>query len=158
MDVLGPLLAPERLVTRVVSDIRRSLARMETLQRQTLAATEAWLSMTAQLRDQLDLLDRRSQSIGDIVDKLGPTLDKLGPALDALVRIEPIAAGVLATAREIEPHAEQVHLRAAEIVDFLPTIARAVELIEPLEGTVERLGRVVDRLPGGRTRTFRDAQ
>jgi hypothetical protein len=30
---------------------------------------------------------------------------------------------------------------------------RAIEMAEPLEGVVERLGRVADRLPGSRART-----
>lgn len=30
------------------------------------------------------------------------------------------------------------------------TLARTVSLAEPLQGAVERLGRIVDRLPGGR--------
>ena len=33
------------------------------------------------------------------------------------------------------------------------TIARSLAIATPLEGTVERLGRVLDRLPGGRPRS-----
>ena len=41
--------------------------------------------------------------------------------------------------------------RGADVAAALPTLQRAVS-IEPLEGAVERLGRAIDRLPGGRPR------
>ena len=40
--------------------------------------------------------------------------------------------------------------RAGELVEALPTIEQAVTMVSPLEGAVERLGRTIDRLPGGR--------
>ena len=42
--------------------------------------------------------------------------------------------------------------RGGEIADALPALERAVAIATPLEGTVERLGRALDRLPGGRPR------
>ena len=36
------------------------------------------------------------------------------------------------------------------LADALPALQRAVEIAEPLEGVVERVGRLADRLPGGR--------
>ena len=41
---------------------------------------------------------------------------------------------------------------AGELVDALPTIEHAVTMVSPLEGAVERLGRTIDRLPGGRAK------
>ena len=38
--------------------------------------------------------------------------------------------------------------RSVLATSLLPTLQRAVGLAEPLEGAVERLGRVIDRLPG----------
>jgi hypothetical protein len=40
--------------------------------------------------------------------------------------------------------------RGAEVAGALPVLQRAVGIAEPLEGAVERLGRMVDRFPGGR--------
>ncbi len=41
---------------------------------------------------------------------------------------------------------------AGELAEALPTIEQAVTMVSPLEGAVERLGRTIDRLPGGRSR------
>ena len=46
--------------------------------------------------------------------------------------------------------AREVAVRGAEVAAALPTLERAVAIATPLEGTVERLGRIVDRLPGSR--------
>ena len=35
----------------------------------------------------------------------------------------------------------------AQVVESLPTLERAVTMATPLEGAVERVGRLVDRLP-----------
>lgn len=37
------------------------------------------------------------------------------------------------------------------LVGYLPMLERLTDIAHPLEGTVQRLGRVVDRLPGGTT-------
>ena len=42
--------------------------------------------------------------------------------------------------------------RGGEIAAALPSLERAVAIATPLEGTVERLGRALDRIPGGRAR------
>ena len=41
--------------------------------------------------------------------------------------------------------------KSAELIpQALPILEQAVALGAPLEGAVERIGRIVDRLPGGR--------
>jgi hypothetical protein len=35
---------------------------------------------------------------------------------------------------------------------MLPTLERAIEMASPLEGAIDRVGRLVDRLPGGAAR------
>jgi hypothetical protein len=44
--------------------------------------------------------------------------------------------------------AGEVAQRGAQVAEALPYLERAVTMVEPLEGAVERLGRIVDRLPG----------
>jgi hypothetical protein len=47
---------------------------------------------------------------------------------------------------------EEARLMREQAQAVQPTIERAVDLAQPLEGLVSRMGRVVDRLPGGGTR------
>jgi hypothetical protein len=74
-------------------------------------------------------------------------------------RLDSKASAVLDLGERIEHEATLVHRRAEEINQtakqlllVVPTVEQAVGLIAPLEGAVERLGRVVDRLPGARAK------
>ncbi len=60
---------------------------------------------------------------------------------------------MLTEARLVHERAGEVVAQANEMVAVLPTVKRAIEIGEPLEGAIERFARVVDRLPGaGQTR------
>ena len=50
---------------------------------------------------------------------------------------------------EIVERANRVTETGAELIAVLPTLERAVEMATPLEGAIDRFGRLVDRLPGG---------
>jgi hypothetical protein len=52
----------------------------------------------------------------------------------------------------IEHAAREVAKSGAVLAEALPTLQRGLEIAEPLEGVVERVGRIVDRLPGGTRR------
>jgi hypothetical protein len=56
---------------------------------------------------------------------------------------------VLERSAVISDRAKEVADRGAEVAAALPVLERAVAMASPLEGTVERLGRALDRLPGG---------
>jgi len=53
---------------------------------------------------------------------------------------------------EIADRAGQVVETGAELIAVLPAFERALEMATPLEGAIDRFGRLVDRLPGGATR------
>ena len=55
---------------------------------------------------------------------------------------------MLTEARLVHERAGEVVAQANEMVAVLPTVKRAIEIGEPLEGAIERFARVVDRLPG----------
>ncbi|MBV8942247.1 MAG: hypothetical protein JO240_10980, partial [Solirubrobacterales bacterium] len=40
----------------------------------------------------------------------------------------------------------------SELIAVLPALERAMEMASPLEGAIDRFGRLVDRLPGGAPR------
>ena len=97
----------------------------------------------------LERIDARADEIlalGASIDARGQSIVELGGQLHALGS-EIHSQGVL-----IEERAAEVAVRGQELVATLPTLEAAVALVTPLEGAVERLGRMVDRLPGGARR------
>lgn len=138
---MNPLTTAPRLVLRALDDLH-ALAR---------AAT----SVDARLGDLEDRAEavlaavERLEAKGDGVLALGDRLDTRGDQL-------------LAKADVLRDSADEVARQGGEVALALPTLERALEtidtvsvsaaqlvaLIEPLQGATERLGRVVDRLPG----------
>jgi hypothetical protein len=121
------------------------------------------------LGDALDV-GRRIEDMGEGVLTLGRRIDKraqailaLGERIDARAegvlamgeRMEGVGREIMAEGRDIRAAASEVADRGAEVAAALPLLQRAVEMAGPLEGAVERLGRMVDRLPGGRGRAPR---
>lgn len=84
--------------------------------------------------------------IGGRVSGQADQINELGERMETLGR-EVVDQGAL-----IEQRAVQLAARAGDLVEALPTIEQAVTMVSPLEGAVERFGRAVDRLPGGRPR------
>ncbi len=82
-------------------------------------------------------------------------------SLQNIVRLATRGAGelgerMITEARLVFTRESEVVVQAAELHRAIPTAERAVDLMQPLEGAVERMGRMVDRLPGGRGRDARD--
>jgi len=94
-------------------------------------------------------LDQRADAImllGDRLDvRLGELLE-LGDAMRDLGDRIDVRGG------EIADRAGQVVETGAELIAVLPAFERALEMATPLEGAIDRFGRLVDRLPGGATR------
>ena len=61
-------------------------------------------------------------------------------------------------AEVMDEHAERVAAPGEEIVSALPILTQALMIVTPLEGTVERIGRAVDRLPDRRRRSPRSPE
>lgn len=155
MDPLELLGLPPRLAARAFDDLhqvavggRSFLAvlgrleeRADRIQDQldaTLAAADSINATAERALALLEQLDARAQAVLD----LGREIDTRAGALLGLgERIDDRGSVLSANAQEVAD-------RAAEMIAILPTLERAVALATPLEGAVERLGRVVDRLPG----------
>jgi ABC-type transporter Mla subunit MlaD len=125
---VNPLTLPPRLLLRALDDLH------------TLAvAAQRLPSLEAALVERFAALESRADRIEDqLADLLefGDRIHAQGEALEATAR-EVVAAG-------------------RELVAAFPTIERTAEIgetlaqaVEPLQGAAERLGRIVDRLPGG---------
>lgn len=130
-----------------------------------LSWTEANLRQTA----------RRAVALAALIDRVGSTLDDVAELRRAaeiiagnLSELTASAAGIdrnagkiaeeiqgLSTAAQgIDTHAEKLATGIDELVAILPTLQRLTEIVDPLDNTVMRLGRFVDRIPGaGRRRT-----
>ena len=89
--------------------------------------------------------------------------DQLDRALDLGEKIADNTAAMVAMAERVESRGESMVELGERMITLgnavteqSQSIARALAIATPLEGTVERLGRALDRLPGGRPRTESD--
>ena len=119
---------------------------------------------------------RRAVALASLIDRVGSTLDDVSELRRAaemiagnLAELTASAAGIdrnagkiadeisgLSTAAQgIDTHAQKLATGIDELVAILPTLQRLTEIVDPLDNTVVRLGRFVDRIPGaGRRRTL----
>ena len=89
--------------------------------------------------------------------------DQLDRALDLGEKIAENTAAMVAMAERVESRGdsmvelgERMITLGNAVTEQSQSIAKALTIATPLEGTVERLGRALDRLPGGRPRTEND--
>lgn len=103
-------------------------------------------------------LGRRVDRTGVEMLEMARTIDDRAEAVLALgERIDIRGAAIVEEGHALRASASEVTARAGQVLEALPLLERAVAMAEPLEGAVERLGRVADRLPGGRPRRAPDA-
>jgi hypothetical protein len=145
LGLVGPLTLPPRLLVRALDDlhtmavvVRDVAARLETLQERADSAV-ALLARIESVGEQALAMGQRVETQAEDLLKLGEQFDRLGVA-------------VLEQGRVLERTARDLAKRGVAVTDALPTLERAVEIVEPLEGAVERLGRIADLLPGGGAR------
>lgn len=137
--LLEGLLLPSKLALRALDDLH------------TLATT------ADRAVDLLERLDERATRIEGQLDRgiaLGQQLERRGGDIAALgTQFEHLGDALLTEARSTQAVGAEIAQRGAEIAAALPLLQRALDLGEPLEGAIERAGRIVDRLPGGRHRS-----
>lgn len=163
---MNPLLLPPRLLFRALDDLHTlalAAARLERVEESLNARADAILAMG-------DRIDGRTEAIiemGDRILELGVRMDdraeaviEMGAQIAALgeriaslgERMDARSEAILEQGDAVIAAAREVADRGAELAAALPVMQRAIEMAEPLEGVVERLGRVADRLPGGAAR------
>jgi hypothetical protein len=139
---VNPVLLPFELTIRVLDDVHL-------LALSARDATKVMASLehrAARIEEQVDSLLSVARSIeqrADEVLSVGRAILEVGDRMDVLGR------DVLIEGKVIQDRAKEVADRAGDILAALPLLERALQMATPLEGAVERLGRVVDRLPGG---------
>jgi hypothetical protein len=147
-----PIEPPRVVINRVRSDLaavaraaRAAPAQLD----QILALGEEIAAIGQSVLEVAERLDRRAAAIME----LGERLDgRTGELIELGQRMEDLGRGIDARGGEIVAGANLVADTGAELIAALPTLERAVEMATPLEGAIDRFGRLVDRLPGGAPR------
>jgi len=179
LRVLGfPLDPPQAVLNRILSDISAiaraarqapdQLDRMLELGEEIADIGRAVLEIAERLDERAaailtlgERLDERAGAIlllGEQLDARAEAILELGGRLDGRtsdlidlgVRIHDLGYRVDARGAEVANQANAVVESANELITVMPTLERALALATPLEGAIDRFGRLVDRLPGGR--------
>lgn len=124
-------------------------------------AAEATARRVASL---IKLIDRADAALDDVVElrrSIQFIADNIAELTESAAGINRNAGEIAAeivtlsqAAQGIDTHAERLASEAASIARALPTVQRIAEIVDPLENTVVRLGRVVDRIPGGKRKVI----
>jgi hypothetical protein len=146
LRLLGiPVEPPQAVVNRVISDVAAvaRLARSAPAQLDRLLAIGEEIAQTGRaVREIAERLDERA----DAILSLGQRLDaRASEMLDLGQRVD-------ARGAEIVEAANRVAETGSELITVLPALERAIEMATPLEGAIDRFGRLVDMLPGGAAR------
>ena len=105
------------------------------------------------LGDRILGLGERIQDLGERIHERGAALDaRAGELLAHSDRLDSRANEVLAESQLVRDAAHEVAVRGAEVAAALPSLQQLATTAEPLQGAIERFGRMVDRLPGGERR------
>jgi hypothetical protein len=151
--VLGfPIESPPTVVNRVLSDLgavarlaRSAPAKLD----RVLELGEEMVEIGRGVLEIAERLERRAQAamlLGERLEAQATELLELGQGMHELgEQIDDRGAEIVDAARRVSD-------TGSELITVLPAFERALEMATPLEGAIDRFGRLVDRLPGGATR------
>ena len=146
---MNPFLLPPKLLFRALDDLheiaiaaRDMGPRLGTLQDRA-DSIEEMLGEAIAVAREIEARGREAIEMAERIDT------RAGAVLDLADQVDERATEIMAEAKLMQATAAEVALRGGQVAEALPLLERAIALAEPLESTVERLGRLVDRLPGG---------
>jgi hypothetical protein len=159
VNLLALPLLPARLAVRALDDVHTLAvvakdvgSRLDTLERsldEILRLGRAIETTGGEMLRMANVMDERAGA----VLALGERIDVRADAIIGMgTRLDDRGAAIVAEGHQIRAAAGDVTATAAQILEALPLLERALAMAQPLEGAVERLGRVADRLPGGKPR------
>lgn len=155
---MNPLLLPPRLLLRALDDLHQIALAAQDIGPRLGALQDRADSIEEQLGEAIAIA-RQIEERGREAIEMAGRIDARAEAILALAdRVDDRAAEIMAEAKVIQLTAAEVAVRGGQVAEALPLLQRALEIAEPLESTVERLGRLVDRLPGGMRGTPRVAR
>jgi hypothetical protein len=161
-----PIETPWTIANRAVSDLgavaRLARAAPAKLDRM-LELGEEIAGIGRQVLEVTERLDQRAEAImllGERLDgraeeliELGEDMRSLGERVDTRgAEIVSLGERVDSRGAEIVDGATRVAETGSELITVLPAFERALQMATPLEGAIDRFGRLVDRLPGGTPR------
>lgn len=147
---MNPLLLPPRLVLRALDDLHAIAVAAGDLNGRLAGLEQRADRIEAQLELAIEVAEGIERRGTEAIAAIAQVLE-MGEQMLALgERAETRAGEVMEHAAIVSERAALVAESGAQVAAALPLLERAIELTEPLEGAVERLGRIVDRLPGGR--------
>ncbi len=139
INVLAPLQISGRLASGALGGVKRRVESLDSVLVNIGPALEALPGIEVLAREHLPTLQRAVPVVEGAtskVDGLSATVetasDKVDPLIETIDRALPVIEEAIETMQQA-----------------LPVLERAAEMAEPLEGTVSRIGRLSDRLPGG---------
>jgi hypothetical protein len=122
----------------------------ERLDRRAEAIIDLGVRLDARAEAIIDLGARLDAGAEAIID-LGARLDvRTAELIELGTRMHDLGDRVDARGGEVADQAAAVVATAHELITVLPALERALDIATPLEGAIDRFGRLVDRLPGGR--------
>ena len=147
--------APRSAALRVVEDlgaIERLIRTAPDQIERVLALGEEIAGIGYRVLEIAERLDQRA----NLITQLGERLDARAEAMLVLgTEIQAVGGQIDERGAELVTGASTVSDAAKELVLALPTLERALDLATPLEGAIDRFGRLVDRFPGGNPGTRR---
>lgn len=170
---MNPLLLPPRLLLRALDDLHTialAAARLSDVEERLDARFAELIALGDRIErvvldglvlgESIHATGERVSTLGDGLDARAEAIIAMGERLGALgervnSRVENfdrLAEAILEQGRLVEAAGREVAETGRKLTDSLPAVERAITMAEPLEGAVERLGRMVDRLPGGGAR------
>ena len=160
MRVLGiPLESPQAIVNRALADLGAVARAARTAPAQLQRILELGEEMAEIGRGVLEIAERLDQradaalALGERLDARADELLKLGRKMEKLgKRVDKRGADIVETGNEIVASSARLADTGSDLIGALPTLQRAIEMASPLEGAIDRFGRLVDRLPGGTAR------
>lgn len=161
VDLLALPLLPARLAVRALDDIH-ALAVVATDMHTRADRLESRLDDIMRLGESIEATGDELLRMAHRIDERAASVLTLGErielraesVLDLGARIDARGGEIVAEGAQIRAAAVEVTTRAGQILEALPLLERAISMAEPLEGAVERLGRIADRLPGGRAASW----
>jgi methyl-accepting chemotaxis protein len=148
MQLIG--YSPPQVDLDAIPGLRRAYSWTSASVQQTarrVVALTTLIDRAGSLLDDVAELRRSAEIIAGSLSELGAS----AAGIDQNAReIADENAGLSTAAQGIDTHAEKLAVGIDELVAILPTLQRLTEIVDPLDNTVVRLGRFVDRLPGNR--------
>lgn len=142
---LLPFTLPARLVTQALDDLHA-----------IAEAARRLPEIEARLTEQFETLNAQAEQIVEMGERFLERTAAFDRQAERLVdqgeRLYERGEEVLSQTERVIASAHEVAVRGAEVAAALPHLQQLATTAEPLQGTIERFGRFVDRLPGATRR------